>query len=102
MRYFVKRDPGIVKRLRKMAGFCGFVWAMVSAAGFEPTAPGFIPLRLSPPSPKKGDVRGLDCPFTLNPCGSLGAARPVSTPSRKASGLARDRHDLKKPSVPRI
>ncbi|RUS59526.1 hypothetical protein EGN72_12470 [Pseudorhodobacter sp. E13] len=36
---------------------------MVSTAGFEPTAPGFIPLRLSPP-PFRG-VRGLDCPFTL-------------------------------------
>jgi hypothetical protein len=35
---------------------------MVSAAGFEPTAPGFIPLRLSPPP---SGVRGLDCPFTM-------------------------------------
>ncbi|HBD90180.1 MAG TPA: hypothetical protein DEF16_18700 [Gemmobacter sp.] len=37
---------------------------VVSAAGFEPTAPGFIPLRLSPPP---FGVRGLDCPFTICP-----------------------------------
>ena len=46
-----------------------------------------IPLRFSPPS---GDVRGLDCPFTV--AFALGATRPVSTPSRLASGLARDCH----------
>lgn len=37
---------------------------MVSAAGFEPTAPGFMPLRLSPPP---FSVRGLDCPFAIGP-----------------------------------
>ena len=51
----------------------------MSAAGFEPTAPGFIPLRLSPPGALP--VRGLDCPFTMGPVGPVGAARPVSTPS---------------------
>ncbi|RJF81573.1 hypothetical protein D3877_15650 [Azospirillum cavernae] len=54
---------------RPLAGFCIFLEEenneVVSAAGFEPTAPGFIPLRLSPP-PLWG-VRGLDCPFALGP-----------------------------------
>lgn len=36
---------------------------LVSTRGFEPPTPGFIPLRLSPPSE---DVRGLDCPFTMS------------------------------------
>lgn len=58
---------------------------MVSAVGFEPTTPGFIPLRLSPPV-KVMTVCGLDCPFTIgeNP---LGAARPVSTPSLQKAWL---------------
>ena len=39
---------------------------MVSTAGLEPATPGFIPLRLPPPSAARdGDVRGLDCPFTM-------------------------------------
>ncbi|GBR00735.1 hypothetical protein AA21952_0195 [Acetobacter oeni LMG 21952] len=40
---------------------------MVSAAGFEPTAPGFVPLRLSPPQAIRRYVRGLDCPFAIDP-----------------------------------
>ncbi|RDI37423.1 hypothetical protein C7453_106146 [Gluconacetobacter liquefaciens] len=73
---------------------------MVSAAGFEPTAPGFIPLRLSPP-PSENGVRGLDCPFTLGP--KADRCRPSSLytfPARP--GLARDRHDTRCQSVPRI
>ncbi|PTE22150.1 hypothetical protein C5F48_08520 [Cereibacter changlensis JA139] len=61
---------------------------MVSAAGFEPTAPGFIPLRLSPPPFREFVVWTVPSPSTRT---SLGAARPVSTPSRRAglgSGLA--------------
>ena len=38
---------------------------MVSAVGFEPTTPGFIPLRLSSPVKKFPTVCGLDCPFTI-------------------------------------
>ena len=54
---------------------------MVSAAGFEPTAPGFIPLRLSPPPPdrRRRSWSGLSLHPRPEP---LGAARPVSTPSR--------------------
>ncbi|RFD19672.1 hypothetical protein DY926_10100 [Komagataeibacter melaceti] len=61
--------------LRNMSGF------VVSAAGFEPTAPGFMPLRLSPP-PWVHGVRGLDCPFTMGHLRPTGAAHPVSTPCR--------------------
>ena len=69
---------------------------MVRTAGLEPTLPFrkqiFLPLRLAPPAPRSCAVRGLDCPFTLDAVGavSLGAARPVSTPSRCMPGLARD------------
>ena len=56
---------------------------MVRAAGIEPARPFglriFIPLRLSPPS-QRGDVCGLDYPFTV--AFAVGAARLVSTPSR--------------------
>jgi hypothetical protein len=76
---------------------------VVRAEGVEPTQPCgqriFLPLRLSPPSPKSAlgrfvEVRGLDYPFTLpRKIRGLGAARLVSTPSRSiASGLARDCH----------
>ncbi|MBK5928713.1 hypothetical protein CCR87_15460 [Rhodobaculum claviforme] len=64
---------------------------MVSAAGFEPTAPGFVPLRLSPPPPVFGRafvVWTVPSPWARGP---VGAARPVSTPS-PGGGLARDRH----------
>ena len=60
---------------------------MVSAAGFEPTTPGFIPLRLSPP-PCGRSWSGLSLHPRPKP---VGAALPVSTPSGSA-GLARDPH----------
>ncbi|MFT8560766.1 hypothetical protein [Acetobacter sp.] len=41
------------------------VCVLVSAAGFEPTAPGFIPLQLSLPL-RCRSVCGLDCPFTID------------------------------------
>jgi hypothetical protein len=57
---------------------------MVRAEGIEPSRPCglriFIPLRLSPP--RQVRVRGLDYTFTI-PTRGLGAARLVSTPSRK-------------------
>ena len=68
---------------------------MVSAAGFEPTAPGFIPLRLAPPLPARaGSVRGLDCPFTLGRkpavrcCPSSLYTFPVRARAGLGSGLA--------------
>lgn len=74
---------------------------MVRTAGLEPALPFgkqiFVPLRLSPPSL---DVRGLDYPFTL--AFAVGAARLVSTPSRKARAwLGIGTVDLHQ-SVPRI
>jgi hypothetical protein len=66
-------------------------WVVVSAAGFEPATPRFIPLRLSPPPHAGRSWSGL----SLRPRPrSLGAAHPVSTPSRAGdrqglgSGLA--------------
>lgn len=57
---------------------------MVSAGGFEPSTPGFIPLRLSPP----GLVKGVFVVWTVSSPQSedQGVARTVSTPSLRYSG----------------
>jgi hypothetical protein len=58
---------------------------LVRAEGVEPSRgiPQriFLPLRLSPPRQRLRRVCGLDYPFTL--AFALGAARLVSTPSRR-------------------
>ena len=64
---------------------------MVRAEGIEPSRGYpqriFVPLRLSPPHQARSrwHVCGLDYPFTL--AFALGAARLVSTPSRRRAWL---------------
>ena len=84
---------------------------MVSAAGFEPTAPGFIPLRLSPPPPRDGTaicaeafvVWTVPSPWAAAFAGA-GRRRPSSlyTVRGRRRGLARDRHGASGRSVPRL
>lgn len=71
---------------------------MVSAAGFEPTAPGFLPLRLSPPRCR---VRGLDCLFTIGLIGQqVPPVQSLHLPARSwrrgrlGSGLAKMRNEM--------
>ena len=78
----------------RAAGVRGFAAVMASPAGLEPATPGFIPLRLSPP-PAGRSWSGLS--LRHGPRGPSGAARLVSTPSRPAPGLARDRHGARAP-----
>ncbi|QDH13244.1 hypothetical protein E3E12_02415 [Formicincola oecophyllae] len=87
-----------------MADNCQSLNCMVSAGGFEPSAPGFFPLRLSPPPGHAvrttTGVRGLDCLLARfaafnKPC--KGGASPVQSLhlpnlARARLGLARDWH----------
>lgn len=69
-----KMRAGPAKRITTKETYLQKV-GMVSAAGFEPTAPGFIPLQLS--LPVCYTVRGLDCLLTLISDGNV-RSRPFS------------------------
>ena len=60
---------------------------LVSAAGFEPTAPGFIPLQLSLPL-RCRSVCGLDCPFAVDLCLQVFRHRPSSLYTFRSCGTA--------------
>lgn len=109
LRKSIDINEGLMRGNHSSPDCGGPVWGLprmgvVSATGFEPMAPGFIPLRLSPPPgfvPLQGPgVRGLDCPFAVSLFRLVGTARPVSTPSGSSvaeRGLARDRHGQRWP-----
>jgi hypothetical protein len=61
-------------------------------AGFEPARPKAKDFHTTSAfAAVLADVRGLDCPFTVARCRTVGASRPVSTPSpAEDGGLARD------------
>lgn len=76
---------------------------MVSARGFEPPAPGFLPLRFSPPCCEACSWSGLSLHHNCEKH-SQGVARTVSTPSFQrtgtlGSGLARSRRSERSPNL---
>lgn len=75
---------------------------MVSARGFEPPAPGFLPLRFSPPRYQACSWSGLSLHHGHKR--DQGVARTVSTPSFRrtgelGSGLARSRRSERSPNL---
>lgn len=71
---------------------------VVSAAGFEPTAPGFIPLRLSPPHRAMRSWSGLS--LRHGPACGRQAPPVQSLHLPDGSGLARDRQGLRPSAFP--